>query len=134
MGPSPQSLHVLDLKGMILENKGTNQSSNGSLWSKVLEAQAMRMRQQSINNNIEGHGWSSRHRKILMKRRAFVQGSRRPIYGIEKRVRTLKKLVPNGKSKALDGLFRETGDYIVLLQMKVKLMEMMVKLLSKTDD
>ncbi|KAL7252232.1 hypothetical protein ACSBR1_013976 [Camellia fascicularis] len=65
----------------------------------------------------------------MMKRR-----SRRPMNGIKKRLRTLKKLVQNRRSKGLDGLFKETADYIVCLQMKVKVMQMMVKLLSETDD
>ncbi|THG04105.1 hypothetical protein TEA_025427 [Camellia sinensis var. sinensis] len=59
----------------------------------------------------------------MMKRR-----SRRPMNGIKKRLRTLKKLVQNRRSKGLDGLFKETADYIVCLQMKVKVMQMMVKL------
>ncbi|KAA8531203.1 hypothetical protein F0562_005883 [Nyssa sinensis] len=137
MGASPESLHAIVLKGLMLDNKGTDQSSNkGSLWSKVLETQAMRMsqeRQQSINPNIRGHGWSSRLRRILRKRRALLEGSRRPINGIEKRVRTLKKLVPNGNSKGMDELFRETAHYIVCLESRIKVMQMMVKLLSKTD-
>ncbi|XP_059646029.1 transcription factor UPBEAT1-like [Cornus florida] len=127
MGAPPKSLHALDLKGMVLENKGTSQSSIGSLWSKVMKAQ-------SIKTNMGGHGRSGRHRRILMKRRALLEGSRRPVYGIERKVRTLKKLVPNGKSKPLDGLFRDTNNYIVLLQTRVKVMKMMIQLCSKTDE
>ncbi|XP_059630457.1 transcription factor UPBEAT1-like [Cornus florida] len=126
MGASPQSFNALNLKGMFLGNKGTCQysSDDGSLWSKVLRAN---------RGGGGGHGRRSRQRRMLMKRRAFPKGCGRPTNGIVRRVRILKKLVPNGRSKGLDGLFTETADYILCLQMKVKVMQMMVNLLSKTD-
>ncbi|KAF8394694.1 hypothetical protein HHK36_020911 [Tetracentron sinense] len=62
-----------------------------------------------------------------MKRRALLEGSRRSINGIERRVRILMKLVRNGMSTGLDGLFRETADYILALEMRVKVMQIMVK-------
>jgi len=70
-----------------------------------------------------------------MKRRARAEGSTvRSGYGIERRVRTLKKLIPNSESMGLDGLFRETADYILSLQMRVKVMQIMVKVLTGSDD
>ncbi|KAF8401297.1 hypothetical protein HHK36_012230 [Tetracentron sinense] len=122
MGASPQPLLPPDLKGMVLENKGSSPSCG-----KVLEAQPMRRRKgrgQRING---GHGWSMRPIRILRKRRALLEGSRRPTNGIGKRVRTLKKLVPNAMSMGLNGLFRETAYYILALEMRVKVMKIMVK-------
>lgn len=77
-------------------------------------------------------------RKNLMKR-----SRRRGSGGIEivrasnlevvRKVRTLKKLVPNSReTKGLDGLFRETADYILALQMRIHFMQVMVSGLSST--
>lgn len=57
---------------------------------------------------------------------------RRANNGIERRVRTLKRLVPNGNRDCvgLDGLFRETADYILSLQMRVRVMQIMAKFLT----
>ncbi|XP_052187096.1 uncharacterized protein LOC127797933 [Diospyros lotus] len=63
----------------------------------------------------------------------------------EKRVRRLRTLVPKKRDEhdddeeeeeeglALAGLFGETAEYIMCLQMKVKLMQAMVNLLSSCD-
>lgn len=52
---------------------------------------------------------------------------------VVRKVKTLKKLVPNSRdSKGLDGLFRETADYILALQMRIKFMQVMVNGLSST--
>ena len=120
MGAPPQPLLMsLDLKGMVLETKDSCKPS-GSLWRKVLEPKVKRRLQR-------------RRQRILMKRRAHLPDSRRPTSGIQRRVRTLKKLVPNGDSMGLDGLFRETADYILSLQMRVEVMQIMVKVLSDSD-
>lgn len=73
---------------------------------------------------------------ILMKRRYRLQGSTRPAANVfEKRVRVLRKLVPSTKeSEGLDGLFRDTNDYILALEMRVKVMQIMVKALSGGSD
>ncbi|KAG6787023.1 hypothetical protein NC652_007064 [Populus alba x Populus x berolinensis] len=81
------------------------------------------------------HARSKRPGRILMKRRARAEGSStRAGYGIERRVRTLKKLIPDSESMGLDGLFRETADYILSLQMRVRVMQIMVKVLTGSDD
>ncbi|KAM0053931.1 putative transcription factor IBH1-like, bHLH domain-containing protein [Helianthus debilis subsp. tardiflorus] len=65
-------------------------------------------------------------------RRAGQEGSRKCTM-IEKKVRTLKKLIPNaGSSVGLDGLFRETAEYISNLEMRVKIMQAVVNALSKS--
>ena len=82
---------------------------------------------------LENGRGSLRQGRILKKRRASLGSSRRPIKAIEKRVQTLKTLVPNGESKGLYGLLNLAADYIMRLQMKVKAMQMMVKLLSQDE-
>lgn len=72
-----------------------------------------------------------RPRRILMKRRG---GSRRGSNGIRRRVRTLKSLVPNCDSLGMDGVFRETANYILSLQTRVRVMQVMVKVLTGSDE
>lgn len=71
-------------------------------------------------------------RRTSMKRRI---GSRRGSYGIQRRVRTLKRLIPNSdESIGLDGLFRETANYILSLQNRVSVMKVMVDVLTGSDE
>ena len=49
----------------------------------------------------------------MMKRWTLIKGSRRSMGGVERRVRTLQKLLPNVKSMDMDGLFMEATDYIL---------------------
>ncbi|KAK7270380.1 hypothetical protein RIF29_23470 [Crotalaria pallida] len=119
MGLSSQpSLVSLSLKDMLrgtAEEPRNSSSSYGYLWSKVLAAK----------KSVKGR---KRPRRILMKRR---NGSGRGVNGIRRRVRTLRRLVPNSDSnKGLDGLFRETADYILALQTRVRVMHVMVNVLS----
>ena len=51
-----------------------------------------------------------------------------------KRIRRLKKMVPKSESMELNGLFRETADYIVWLQMKVRMMQALVHVLNGSDE
>lgn len=54
----------------------------------------------------------------------------------QKRIRSLRKLVPtsgSGSTGGLDGLFKEAADYIVSLQIRVKAMQVMVNVLSSSD-
>lgn len=54
---------------------------------------------------------------------------------MERRVRILKKLIPaNSGESGLDNLFRETADYILALQLRVKVMQVMVDVLSAGSD
>ncbi|OMO81545.1 hypothetical protein COLO4_23526 [Corchorus olitorius] len=119
---------------------------SSSLWSKLVEAQAAkkkRLMKVSCRRKVR-NAWSCRRRprSIMMKRRprqaAGEEGSRRPMMNpIEKKIKTLKKLIPNNdelEPMGLDGLFRETADYILSLQMRVKVMQIMVKVLTGSDD
>ncbi|XP_068660386.1 transcription factor UPBEAT1-like [Aristolochia californica] len=64
----------------------------------------------------------------VMKRSAATgEHQRRPLSRVERRVRTLQRLVPSAKSMDLDGLFQETADYILNLEMKVKVMQILLK-------
>ncbi|KAK9086262.1 hypothetical protein Syun_028656 [Stephania yunnanensis] len=108
-------LHSLDLKDMALGNKGTP-SNYGSLWNKVLAAQSLKRRQERKQKG---------KKKVLQG-----QGSRRNVSGVHGRVRALKKLVPNGKSMGFDGLLMDTAQYIMSLEMQVKVMKIMVNVLS----
>ncbi|XP_058077388.1 transcription factor UPBEAT1 [Magnolia sinica] len=116
MGTSqPSLIPALDLKG-------TCGSSIGSIWTKVLILQAMRRK------------LNKRPRIFMRRKRSLLEGSRRPTNGVERRVKSLQKLVPNGESMALDGLFKEAADYIVCLEMQVKAMQVMVNVLSDSNE
>lgn len=60
---------------------------------------------------------------------------------IARRVRILKKLVPSRREResesepesGLDNLFREAADYILALQLRVKVMQVMVDVLSSSS-
>lgn len=50
-----------------------------------------------------------------------------------RRVETLKELIPNShECIGVDGLFRETADYILALQLKVQVMKTLIDLLSNS--
>lgn len=51
-----------------------------------------------------------------------------------KRIRKLRKMIPKSESMELNGLFRETADYIVWLQMKVRMMQALVHVLNGSDE
>ncbi|RVW25770.1 hypothetical protein CK203_100224 [Vitis vinifera] len=74
MGASPNPpASARDLKGMVLQNR----------------AKRRQWRKRSIRGGTQ--------RRILLKRRAVLEGSRRlRSDGVMRRVRTLKSLVPNG--------------------------------------
>lgn len=86
-------------------------------------------------------GIKRRHIKMSKRSRRSrmiggLEGSRRPRNEVGRRVKVLKKLIPSSKSKSmgLDGLFRDTADYILALEMRVKVMQIMVKALSTASD
>ncbi|KAE9618351.1 hypothetical protein Lal_00047543 [Lupinus albus] len=115
MGISSQpSISLTDLLHGCEEPR--NLSSYGYLLNKVL-----------AKKSVQG----KRPRKIVMKKRV---GSRRGVKGIQRRVRTLKRLVPNSESLELDGLFTETADYILALQTRVRIMQVMVNVLTGSDE
>lgn len=69
-----------------------------------------------------------------MKRRASLEFcSRKPLNGVERRIKVLQKLVPGGDSMGLDGLFLVAADYVLCLEMQVKVMQIMVNVLSDSN-
>ncbi|KAL4558897.1 hypothetical protein LXL04_037102 [Taraxacum kok-saghyz] len=122
---------LLEIKGKYMKD-----SSRNLLWKKVMEAQVKKTwlggwKTKIARNNTKKMRKSSRRRV----RRAAHGGPRRPAsMVIERKVRTLKKLIPNGESSVgLDGLFIETAEYISELQMRVRIMQAVVDALSSPE-
>ncbi|KAM7274727.1 hypothetical protein ACFE04_016593 [Oxalis oulophora] len=106
---------------------------NGSLWSTTQSQSKRKLLQKKCDSKVSRRS----NNKVLIKRRRVLESSRSPANAIQKKVRTLKKLVPSGtsdESMGLDGLFNDTVDYIVSLQMRVRVMQTMVKKLSGSDE
>ena len=122
-----------NLKAMTLEDKGTSESLIESLCSKLLALRRGRQKKLWPKRNIGVHRYFRRPKKIIMKRRANLKGERRCLNGMQRRIKALQELVPNGNSMSLDGLFMEAADYIMHLEMQVKVMQIMVKVLSDSN-
>lgn len=104
---------------------------NGSLLKNILEAHAKRKTRVVSRKSIQNSNKKSVIRRVRMKRQAHWGLKRKLANGvIERRVRTLKRLIPHRESIGLVGLFRETADYILALQMRVRVMQNMVKVLT----
>ncbi|KAE8698939.1 stachyose synthase family protein [Hibiscus syriacus] len=74
-------------------------------------------------------------RLVSMKRRARLDVRKRGSNLFRRKLTTLKKLIPNREAiGGLDGLFRETAEYIMCLQMRVKVMRIMVNVLTGSDE
>ncbi|KAI3760016.1 hypothetical protein L1987_50404 [Smallanthus sonchifolius] len=113
--------------------------STNLLWKKVMEVQAEGGQKHHLNSAIMKTKRNPKRNKTLKMikrrraRRVGQEGSRRSTM-VEKKVRTLKKLIPNGDSTVgLDGLFKETAEYISNLQMRVSIMKAVVNALSNSE-
>nr|XP_027065771.1 transcription factor PAR2-like [Coffea arabica] len=113
------------------------------LLSKVLELQDKKRRCAADHSGFRnGRNTKMKIRsrpRFLMMRRACLERRRRgPVgtsgNGIQRKVRILKKLIPNSESREIDALFQEAADYVLALQMRVKAMQIMVNLLSGSAD
>ncbi|KAG9150319.1 hypothetical protein Leryth_017620 [Lithospermum erythrorhizon] len=110
-----------------------NISSSNPFWIQFLETQVKRT---SPKRKIK----TKRSRRNIMKIRARLERNRRSSSSrngrneIVKKVKVLKKLVPNCESTRMETLFRETADYIVALQMRVKVMQTVVNALEGSDE
>ncbi|KAL8054643.1 hypothetical protein ABFX02_04G005700 [Erythranthe guttata] len=102
------------------------------LWRKL----SLELQSSSSNRNPSPPEMQIRRsrRCMVMKRRARLDRCIRPINAIERKVRILKKLIPNSEYMGVETLFRETADYIVALQMRAKAMQIMVDALSASAD
>ncbi|CAN0888777.1 hypothetical protein LINGRAHAP2_LOCUS15932 [Linum grandiflorum] len=81
--------------------------------------------EERLPSRVDGGG--RRRVLVVAKKRSCRRRTtrRRLVAGLERRsVRALKKLIPNGD------VCRETADYITGLEMRVRLMKIMVQLLS----
>ncbi|CAI9300431.1 unnamed protein product [Lactuca saligna] len=119
-----------------IKSKCMKDSSRNLLWRKVMEAQVKKTwlggwktkirRCPTRNNTLK------MRKRQRVRRAASHRGSRRATTRvIERKVRTLKKLIPNGESSiGLDGLFIETAEYITNLQRRVRIMQAVVDALS----
>ena len=92
-------------------------------------------------NIFEKDNQEQKIKRITMKRRARLERNRRRSLSsrngsieVVKKVKVLKKLVPNCESTKMENLFQETADYIMALQMQVKVMQVMVNVLQGTDE
>ncbi|GMN52280.1 hypothetical protein TIFTF001_021425 [Ficus carica] len=126
MGVSQHSLLEVPL-----ELKGTSGfDDESSFWKKRRIVVSMR----SSGGDAMIRSKRPKSKRVLMKRRRLGASRRRGNYGIVRRVRTLKRLIPNSQTVgSLDGLFRETADYILSLQMRVRVMQILVKVLSGSE-
>ncbi|KAI9082647.1 hypothetical protein K1719_035516 [Acacia pycnantha] len=103
-------------------------SFKDSIKGPEVETKKAMMNKKSVKNR-------RRRGRIVMKRRAqLMESSRRRAKKIERRVTKLKWLIPDGESVGLDGLFRKTVHYILTLQMRVRVMQIMVKVLTDSDE
>ncbi|GAA0141548.1 hypothetical protein LIER_02668 [Lithospermum erythrorhizon] len=114
-----------------LDLASTKNISSTPFWIQLLEVLVKR-------TSPKKKGKSKRSRTI-MKRRARLERNRRSSSRngrneFVKKVKVLKKLVPNCESRRMETLFQETADYIMALQMRVKVMQIMVNTLQGSDE
>ncbi|XP_021836057.1 transcription factor UPBEAT1 [Spinacia oleracea] len=118
----------LNLKTMVVDNKEKfttpTRRSNPSNDNERIEEVVQRQRRRKT-------------RKVLMKRRRSIF-RRRDENGIEKKVQTLQRLVPtrvgSDNNQGLDGLFTDTASYIISLQMRVRVMQIMVDVMENSQN
>ncbi|CAN6572615.1 unnamed protein product [Malus baccata var. baccata] len=130
MGSQQPVLVSLGLKGTVLENEGKSYT-NGALWNITRESGGVVVR----NKRSPRRRILKKKKKKKTETRLQSAGRRSNNIGIKRRVKTLKRLIPNSDdSMGLDGLFRDTADYILSLQTRVRLMQMMVQAFAAVSD
>ncbi|KAL0459788.1 UNVERIFIED_CONTAM: Transcription factor UPBEAT1 [Sesamum latifolium] len=95
----------------------------------------------SSSNGISSSRYYYGTTSIVMKRRArldrcIIRPHRPNIIihaGVERKLRILKKLIPNSETMGTESVLRETADYILALQMRVQVMKIMVDVLSSAS-
>ncbi|GAB2234543.1 hypothetical protein Droror1_Dr00003798 [Drosera rotundifolia] len=111
---------------MVLENKEASKA-NALSWSKPLgtnRAFTLRRGSTAMTNK----------RSRIKRKFGVVEGARRRRIGrIEGQVRALKKLVTNNhEADGLEGLLRDTADYIVSLETRIRTLKVIVAALSNS--
>ncbi|KAL1558366.1 hypothetical protein AAHA92_08844 [Salvia divinorum] len=71
---------------------------------------------------------------VMMMRRAERRRRGPQRNAVERKVRALKKLIPSCEAVGVERLFRETAEYIVALQRRVKVMQTVVDALATGSD
>ncbi|MBA0575594.1 hypothetical protein Golob_027908 [Gossypium lobatum] len=117
MGISPLPLLSLDCNDQMSESKRRLKVKKQGVWGKA----------------VKRH-WRCRRRSRSMLMKRIPEGCTRTLNPFQKKVKTLKKLIPNKKSMGLGGLFRDTAEYIMCLQMRVKVVQIMVKVLTGSNE
>ncbi|KAH1122457.1 hypothetical protein J1N35_005617 [Gossypium stocksii] len=117
MGISPFPLLSLDCSDQMSESKRRLKVKKQRVWGKT----------------VKRH-WRCRRRSRSMLMKRIPEGCTRTLNPFQKKVKTLKKLIPNKESMGLGGLFRDTAEYIMCLQMRVKVMQIMVKVLTGSNE
>lgn len=109
----------------------TPNKGNCDLNDPFLGGQRRIRRQRATTTYNVRHVKGKRCKSVVMKRRVRVERSRRFEDEVGRKVRVLKKLIPiKCDDLGLEGIFRETADYILDLEMRVKVMQVMVNMLS----
>ncbi|XP_010914591.1 uncharacterized protein [Elaeis guineensis] len=138
MVASLQSLLLaIHSNGMTTRSVGANRLRTGSLVMKAMQRHALRRRKQTARTERIGGGTVAWTRRQMMwkKKRVLLEGSRKPMSGIERRIRTLQRLLPHGtEPMGLEGLLHEAADYIICLQTQVRVMQIMVSVLTSPKD
>lgn len=123
-----------------LGNGGIRYSNPSGPLTNLEETQGRKQRVISRVIKKGRHICRRRRISIMYNRRlqkTRLQRSCTSIKPAQKRIRTLRKLVPTSGSWStggLDDLFKEAAAYIVYLQIRVKAMQVMVNVLSSSDE
>ncbi|MBA0793056.1 hypothetical protein Gohar_017489 [Gossypium harknessii] len=117
MGISPLPLLSIDCNDQMSESKRRLKVKKQRVWGKT----------------VKRH-WRCRRRSRSMLMKRIPEGCTRTLNPFQKKVKTLKKLIPNKESMGLGGLFRDTAEYIMCLQMRVKVMQIMIKVLTGSNE
>lgn len=123
MGASPHAFIVPGLEG----SKATHDHGSHGGCKFLPAGSSSSTRRRSWPSSTSKRRSSSR--VVRIKRCMRRSGSR-----IERKVRTLKNLIPKvDRSTGLEGLFRDTADYILSLETRVRVMRMMVDKLAGSN-
>ncbi|KAL8232780.1 hypothetical protein R6Q57_002558 [Mikania cordata] len=120
--PNQQHRDLLKIKSKYIKNSSRNLFGS---WIQKMEAKG--------GQKHHSNSAMMNTRRNPTKHAGDLESCRRCIM-IEKKVRTLKKLVPNmGSSVGLDRLVKGTVEYISSLQMRVRIMQAVVNALSNSE-
>ncbi|KAJ3669635.1 hypothetical protein LUZ60_011585 [Juncus effusus] len=112
-------------------NISRNSTQSTSLLIRAIKHRASHSSFMRIKQTI------SRTKRVIIskknQRRKLLESSRKSATQIVRKIQMLRRLVPGGDSTEIDDLFRVAADYILSLQMQVRVMEYMVNALNPKD-